>query len=77
MRYLLTTEQMVENDYPLPSYVADVFQKPPGWVETPAQNADLESDTKPPRIYAIDCEMVCRIVMMFNRKWDIDEMISA
>ena len=32
MRYLLSTEQMIENEYPLPSYVADIFEKPEGWV---------------------------------------------
>jgi RNA exonuclease 1 len=54
---LLTLEQMVENDYPIPSYMADVFEKPPGWVETP-QPADNESKENQ-KIYAIDCEMVC------------------
>ncbi|PCH42778.1 hypothetical protein WOLCODRAFT_138067 [Wolfiporia cocos MD-104 SS10] len=53
--YLLTTEQMIENDYPVPSYVAEVFEKPPGWVETPAPAADASAES--PRIYAIDCEM--------------------
>jgi RNA exonuclease 1 len=27
---------MIENDYPIPSYMADVFDKPDGWVETQA-----------------------------------------
>ena len=56
MRYLLATEHMLENDYPIPSYVADVFQKPDGWVETP-QVVDEVPPTKR-RILAIDCEMV-------------------
>lgn len=57
MRYLLTTEQMIENDYPLPSYVADTFEKPEGWVETPQPSNESSTD-KQPRILAIDCEMV-------------------
>ncbi|KAJ6591354.1 hypothetical protein B0H10DRAFT_2091503 [Mycena sp. CBHHK59/15] len=61
-QYLLTLEQMVENDYPVPSYMADVFEKPPGWIETPAeQKASLldEPVLKPPKkmVYSIDCEM--------------------
>lgn len=60
--YLLTLEQMIENDYPIPSYMADVFQKPEGWVETPEpqMHSLLEKQsTASPKIYAIDCEMVC------------------
>ena len=55
-QYLLTLEQMIENDYPIPSYMADVFEKPPGWLETP-KPSDNESKWKQ-KIYAIDCEMV-------------------
>ncbi|EIN06988.1 ribonuclease H [Punctularia strigosozonata HHB-11173 SS5] len=51
--YLLTREQMVENDYPVPSYIADVFEKPDGWVETP-QPAETSTTGV---IYGIDCEM--------------------
>ncbi|KAF8893593.1 hypothetical protein BD779DRAFT_1507113 [Infundibulicybe gibba] len=35
--YLLTLEQMIENDYPIPSYMAEVSQAEDGWVETPEQ----------------------------------------
>lgn len=56
-QYLLTLEQMIENDYPIPSYMADVFQKPEGWVETPQQPPPADPAVKRP-IYAIDCEMV-------------------
>ncbi|KAF9483118.1 ribonuclease H-like protein [Pholiota conissans] len=55
MQYLLTLEQMIENDYPIPSYMADVFEKPQGWVETPEPGASEHKAN--PRIYAIDCEM--------------------
>ena len=56
-RYLLTLEQMIENDYPIPSYMADVFEKPPEWVETPEPKA-TEYKQGRPKVYAIDCEMV-------------------
>ena len=65
-QYLLTVEQMVENDYPVPSYLADVFSKPDGWIETP--EADPGARPGALLVYAIDCEMVralrcqCRIV---------------
>lgn len=52
-RYVLSLEDMVDNDYPVPSYMADVFAKPPGWVETPQDNSPGT-----PKIYGIDCEMV-------------------
>ena len=62
MRYMLTLEQMIENGYPIPSYLADVFEKPPGWVETKVEAVDetlLSPPMSPlPRIYAMDCEMV-------------------
>ncbi|KAH9965648.1 hypothetical protein BJV74DRAFT_869879 [Russula compacta] len=54
-QYLLTIEQMIENDYPVPSYLADVFEKPDGWIETPQAAADAESGAQ--TVYAIDCEM--------------------
>ncbi|TFK44122.1 hypothetical protein BDQ12DRAFT_672432 [Crucibulum laeve] len=55
--HLLTLEQMIENDYPVPSYMADVFQKPEGWVETPEPVKQAADSTKKATIYAIDCEM--------------------
>ena len=56
-QYVLTLEQMIENDYPIPSYMADVFQKPEGgWLETPKPDQN-ESKWKQ-KIYAVDCEMV-------------------
>ncbi|KAH9958157.1 hypothetical protein BC827DRAFT_1362457 [Russula dissimulans] len=53
--YLLSTEQMIENDYPVPSYLADVFEKPDGWMETP--QADTDTSPEFQSVYAIDCEM--------------------
>ena len=57
---------MVENDYPIPSYMADLFQKPLGWVETPEppQESLLSSSEKKARVYAIDCEMVGDIYLL-------------
>jgi RNA exonuclease 1 len=51
---------MIENDYPIPSYMADIFQKSPGWVETPQapQESLLSSPQQKAKVYAIDCEMV-------------------
>ena len=47
----------------MPSYMADIFEKPPGWVETPdAPKASLLTEPtagQQDRIFAIDCEMVC------------------
>jgi RNA exonuclease 1 len=42
-QYLLTVEQMIENDYPVPSYLADVFKKPDRWIETPQAANDVAS----------------------------------
>ena len=49
---------MIENDYPIPSYMADVFEKPPGWVETPEPKTATDCKGGLPKVYAIDCEMV-------------------
>ncbi|KAI0365854.1 hypothetical protein BV20DRAFT_982324 [Pilatotrama ljubarskyi] len=60
MRYLLTAEQMIENGYPMPSYLAETFEKPPGWVETKVSAVDTllsPSTSDAPRIFAMDCEM--------------------
>jgi len=62
-QHLLTVEQMVENDYPVPSYLADVFQKSDGWIETPQADADTEPEFQ--SVYAIDCEMVRALVFVY------------
>ena len=49
---------MVENDYPVPSYLADVFPKPDGWIETPEADPDADAKPEAQSVYAIDCEMV-------------------
>ncbi|TFY76484.1 hypothetical protein EWM64_g7526 [Hericium alpestre] len=57
LQYILSVEQMIENDYPIPSYMADVFEKRPGWVETPPPQPSSTDKSTQPKIYAIDCEM--------------------
>ncbi|OCH88140.1 hypothetical protein OBBRIDRAFT_735036 [Obba rivulosa] len=58
MQYVLTTEQMIENEYPMPSYLAETFEKPPGWAETVVPEPVLPpSGGGEARILAIDCEM--------------------
>lgn len=60
---------MIENEYPIPSYLADVFEKPDGgvgWVETPEEVKPslLQTQQVPKRrIYAIDCEMVNPVLL--------------
>lgn len=44
---------MIEHEYPVPSYMADIFQAPEDWIEIP-----LIEDGGFPDIYGIDCEMV-------------------
>ncbi|KAJ7606820.1 ribonuclease H [Roridomyces roridus] len=59
-QYLLTLEQMVENEYPIPSYMADVFEKSDDWIETPEEPKTelLDGLSKRKRtVYSIDCEM--------------------
>lgn len=64
LRYMLSTEQMLENDYPIPSYIAEVFEKPDGWVETP----QIVDETPPAKrmVLAVDCEMVRRHPLMYR-----------
>lgn len=53
---------MLENDYPIPSYISEAVEKSSGWVETPEPANDV-SMHQPPRILAIDCEMVRLIIL--------------
>lgn len=76
-RHELSLEQMIENDYPIPSYMADIFQKPEGWVETPETPKEslLSVSQQKAKVYAIDCEMVCNISILVNI--DFDTFLSA
>lgn len=64
-RYLLTKEQMIENEYPLPSYIAETFEKSDGWFETPQPSDDAITSGKQPRIFAVDCEMVAYFTKLY------------
>jgi hypothetical protein len=59
--YLLSLQQMIDNDYPIPSYMPDVFDKPDSWVETPQAVSEsillLSHERQRSRLYAVDCEM--------------------
>ena len=55
-QYLLTVEQMIENDYPVPLHLTDVFKKPDGWIETAWVGTCVVSEAR--TVYAIDCESV-------------------
>jgi hypothetical protein len=65
-QYLLTVEQMIENDYPVPSYLADVFSKPDGWVETPEADPDADAKLGNRSVLAMDCEMARTPTCVFN-----------
>ena len=54
--YLLTVEQMIESDYPVPSYLADGFKKSDGWIETPRAATGVVSEAQ--TVYTIGWEMV-------------------
>ena len=46
---------MIENEYPTPAWVSDVFDVPEGWLQVPAPDAGAQD-----RVLALDCEMVCQ-----------------
>lgn len=49
---------MVENEYPLPSYMSDPpTELEPGWRETPKNDVEDEAESNT-QIYSVDCEMV-------------------
>ncbi|KAF8590757.1 ribonuclease H-like protein [Ramaria rubella] len=56
-KYMLSAEEMCNNEYPVPSYMGDVSQLGTGWVEAPEADAmDDGSETKM-NVLALDCEM--------------------
>ncbi|KAF5381153.1 hypothetical protein D9757_009449 [Collybiopsis confluens] len=59
--YILTVGQMIENEYPIPSYMADVDNgRPFDWAETPQEPKRTEHEEKSNtarKVYGIDCEM--------------------
>ncbi|KAJ3768868.1 hypothetical protein FB446DRAFT_750066 [Lentinula raphanica] len=56
--YMLTIDQMVQNGYPVPSYLqgGSKREEGEGWVETPMEEG--EGEKKGRKAYGIDCEMV-------------------
>jgi len=51
--YLLTVEQFLENEYPVPSWISEVSQLSDDWLQVPECKTN-----SPDRILALDCEMV-------------------
>ncbi|KAG8836333.1 hypothetical protein FRC17_005619 [Serendipita sp. 399] len=50
---LLTTEQLIENEYPVPSWISDVIQLDESWLQIPM----CAEDTHECQTLALDCEM--------------------
>ena len=56
VQYLLTVEQIIENDHPVPSNLADIFRKLDGWIATPQATTCVVLGAQ--TVHEIDCEMV-------------------
>lgn len=61
-KYLLSAEEMCNNEYPIPTYISDVSQLGDDWVEAPQMDGTddgSEPRSEPrSRVLALDCEMV-------------------
>jgi hypothetical protein len=55
IRHRLSLENMLVDEYPTPSYLADILLMPERWVEVPLRHA---IPMQFPRILSADCEMV-------------------
>lgn len=55
--FLLTKDQLIENEYPLPSWLSEVSQLDDDWLQTPEYREGDEFSADP-RVLALDCEMV-------------------
>ena len=53
VNHLLTIEQIVENDFFVPSYLGDVLQKPELWIQITQVAVDAEG---PCTVYTMDCK---------------------
>ena len=53
VNHLLAIEQIVENDFFVPSYLGDVLQKPELWIQIAQVAADAEG---PHTVYTMDCK---------------------
>jgi hypothetical protein len=58
---------MIENEYPTPAWVSDVFDVPEGWLQIPAPDDGAQD-----QVLALDCEMVCK---KFRRSPVTDEIV--
>lgn len=58
--YVLSAEEMCNQEYPIPSYMGDASPLERGWVESPEEDEPMEEDGSPrlPKVFALDCEMV-------------------
>jgi hypothetical protein len=74
-QYLLLVEQMIKNDYPIPSYLTKVFKLPDGWIETLEAPTDTKSENQ--SVYAIDCEMVCALVVCLVLYYDKEKNVLS
>ena len=70
-QYLLTVEQMIENDYPVPCSLTSyrVFKKPDGWIETAQAAIYVVSDAQ--TVYAMGCKILSTSHPVHNTNNDI------
>lgn len=51
---MLTREQLLENEYPVPNYISESSQLSGEWIQSP------EYIGEEVKVLALDCEMVCK-----------------
>lgn len=56
--YLLTQEQLLENEYPVPTWMLDSPQVEDDWLQIPEFTGNPNDEC---RVLALDCEMVSTI----------------
>jgi RNA exonuclease 1 len=56
--YLLTREQLLDNEYPIPNWMMDSPQVGEDWLQTPEYTGNPDDEC---RILALDCEMVSTV----------------
>jgi len=50
---------MIENEYPMPSWVSGTFDVPEDWLQVPVPKDGAEA-----QVLALDCEMTCKKVLL-------------
>lgn len=69
--YVLTVDQMIDNEYPVPTYMLPEGsagrELEEGWVEVPEYQDDEKKKKRDgkAKVYALDCEMV-RLFFLFS-----------